>query len=74
MLSNVDHAVEVNAMSSDKKQSDLEIIGKDYLESSLCGKQKNESKIHYEHDRNQYYKKCIDPESVAKINSPACKF
>ena len=71
MLSNVDHAVEVNAMSSDKKQSDLEIIGKDYLESSLCGKQKSESKIHYEHDRNQYYKKGIAPESAAKINSPA---
>ena len=35
MLSNVDHAVEVNAMSLDKKQSDLEIIWKHYVESSL---------------------------------------
>ena len=46
MLSDVDHAVEVNAMSSDKKQSYLEIIVKVYLESFLCGKQKSESKIH----------------------------
>ena len=62
------YAVEVNTMSLDSPQSDLEDICQSYSERPLNTKHKSVSKIRPDPDRNQNYKKRKVPESEANID------